>query len=85
MSELTGLSEEELVEQLSDRIIYTPEGDYELNEVYLSGNVREKYNAVKDKKGFEKNAQMLKEVIPEDIPAKDITPQFGAPWIKPNI
>lgn len=81
---LTGISEKEAVKQLDDRIIYTPDGVYELNEVYLSGNVREKYEAVKGKKGFEKNEQMLKAVIPQDIPAKNITPQFGAPWIKPQ-
>ena len=84
ISELTGLSESEVVKQLEDRIVYTPDGTYELNEIYLSGNVREKYEAVKGKKGFEKNEQMLKAVIPEDIPAKNITPQFGAPWIQPN-
>jgi N12 class adenine-specific DNA methylase len=84
ISELTNLPLKEVVEQLSDRIIYTPEGTYELNEVYLSGNVREKYEAVKGKKGFEKNEQMLKAVIPEDIPAKNITPQFGASWIEPK-
>jgi len=84
ISELTGLSEAEVVKQLEDRIVFTPDGTYELNEVYLSGNVREKYNAVKGKKGFEKNERMLKDVIPEDIPAKNITPQFGSPWIKPE-
>lgn len=84
ISELTGLSEAEAVKQLEDRIVFTPDGTYELNEVYLSGNVREKYNAVKGKKGFEKNERMLKDVIPEDIPAKNITPQFGSPWIKPE-
>ncbi len=84
IAELTGISESEAVNRLDDRIVYTPDGTYELNEVYLSGNVREKYEAVKDKKGFEKNARMLKAVIPEDIPAKNITPQFGSPWIKPK-
>ena len=84
ISELTNLPIKEVAEQLSDRIIYTPDGNYELNEVYLSGNVREKYEAVKGKKGFEKNEQMLKAVIPEDIPAKDIVPQFGASWIDPK-
>ena len=84
MAELTGLSESEVIKQLDDRIVYTPDGTYELNEVYLSGNVREKYEAVKDKKGFEKNEKMLKAVIPEDIPAKNITPQFGSPWIQPK-
>ena len=84
ISELTGLSATEVIKQLDDRIVFTPEGTYELNEVYLSGNVREKYEAVKGKKGFEKNEQMLKDVIPEDIPAKNITPQFGSPWIEPR-
>ena len=84
IAELTSLSESEVIKQLSDRIVYTPDGTYELNEVYLSGNVREKYEAVKGKKGFEKNEQMLKDVIPEDIPAKNITPQFGSPWIAPK-
>lgn len=70
-----------MIKQLDDRIVYTPDGTYELNEVYLSGNVREKYEAIKGKKGFEKNEKMLEAVIPADIPAKDITPQFGAPWI----
>lgn len=84
ISELTGLSAPEVIKQLDDRIVFTPEGTYELNEVYLSGNVREKYEAVKGKKGFEKNEQMLKDVIPEDIPAKNITPQFGSPWIEPR-
>lgn len=84
ISELTGLPESEVIKQLDDRIVYTPDGTYELNEVYLSGNVREKYEAVKGKKGFEKNEKMLKAVIPEDIPAKNITPQFGSPWIQPK-
>lgn len=84
IAELTNLPESEVIKQLDDRIIYTPDGTYELNEVYLSGNVREKYNAVKGKKGFEKNERMLKAVIPEDIPAKNITPQFGSPWIAPK-
>jgi len=84
ISELTGLSAPEVIKQLEDRIVFTPDGTYELNEVYLSGNVREKYEAVKGKKGFEKNEQMLKDVIPEDIPAKNITPQFGSPWISSN-
>ncbi|MBO5700933.1 MAG: DEAD/DEAH box helicase family protein [Clostridia bacterium] len=84
ISELTGLSAPEVIKQLEDRIVFTPDGTYELNEVYLSGNVREKYEAVKGKKGFEKNEQMLKDVMPEDIPAKNITPQFGSPWISSN-
>ena len=84
IADLTGVSESEAIKQLDDRIVYTPDGIYELNEVYLSGNVREKYDAVKGKKGFEKNEKMLEAVIPADIPAKDITPQFGSPWIKPD-
>lgn len=84
IAQLVGKSESEVLKELDDRIILTPDGDYELNEVYLSGNVREKLRQVEGKKGFEKNVEMLKAALPEDIKAKDITPQFGAPWISPK-
>ena len=84
IAQLVGKSESEVVAELDDRIILTPDGNYELNEVYLSGNVREKLRQVEGKKGFEKNEKLLKAVMPEEIKAKDITPQFGAPWIEPK-
>ena len=84
IAQLTGKSEKDVLAELDDKIVLTPDGTYELNEVYLSGNIREKLRQVEGKKGFEKNAEMLKAAMPEDVKAKDITPQFGAPWISPK-
>lgn len=84
IAQLVGKTENEVLSELADKIILTPDGTYELNEVYLSGNIREKLRQVEGKKGFEKNAEMLKAVMPEEIKAKDISPQFGAPWISPK-
>ena len=84
IAQLTGKSEKDVLSELDDKIVLTPDGTYELNEVYLSGNIREKLRQVEGKKGFEKNAEMLKAAMPEDVKAKDITPQFGAPWISPK-
>ena len=84
ISQLTGKSESDVLSELADKIILTPDGTYELNEVYLSGNIREKLRQVEGKKGFERNAEMLKAAMPEEIKAKDIVPQFGAPWIEPK-
>lgn len=84
IAQLVGKTENEVLSELADKIVLTPDGTYELNEVYLSGNIREKLRQVEGKKGFEKNAEMLRAVMPEEIKAKDITPQFGAPWISPK-
>ena len=84
ITQLTGKSESDVLSELADKIILTPDGSYELNEVYLSGNIREKLRQVEGKKGFERNAELLKSVMPEDIKAKDIIPQFGSPWIEPK-
>ena len=84
ITQLTGKTESAVLSELADKIILTPDGTYELNEVYLSGNIREKLKQVEGKKGFEKNAEMLKAAMPEEVKAKDIAPQFGAPWITPR-
>lgn len=84
MQQLTGKTKEELAEDLKDKIIMTPDGDYELIDVYLSGNVREKYKAVEGKPYFERNAELLKAVIPADKTASEIKPQLGATWIEPK-
>ncbi|MDD6484212.1 MAG: DEAD/DEAH box helicase family protein [Clostridiales bacterium] len=81
MTSLTGKSKETLCKELDDKIILTPDGNYELIDVYLSGNVREKYEAVKGKAGFEKNAKLLRAVVPKDKTAAEIKPQLGASWI----
>jgi len=80
MTELTSKSKEELTKDLAERIVETPDGEYQLIDVYLSGNVREKLKEA-ESKGYDKQAEMLRTVIPQDIPASRITPQLGATWI----
>lgn len=81
MQELTSKSEEELLEELGGEIVYTPEGDYVLTDVYLSGNIYEKLEAVKGKPEFKEQEQMLEKVIPPKKEASDIAVKLGANYI----
>lgn len=84
IASLLGTTEQNAAEQLSDRIILTPDGDYQLMEIYLSGNVRQKLKSVEGKPGYERNEKLLRSVLPVQKTAGNITPQFGASWIKPE-
>lgn len=55
-------------------------GGYVLKDAYLSGNVRKKMEQAKAA-GMFKNVGALERVIPEDIPAHEISGKIGAPWI----
>ncbi len=53
---------------------------------YLSGNVREKLifaeeAAERNPEKYQRNIEALKEVIPEDIPAEEISVRMGCTWI----
>lgn len=53
---------------------------------YLSGNVREKLTFAEDAaernpEKYQRNIEALKEVIPEDIPAEEISVRMGCTWI----
>lgn len=81
MHELTGMSEKKLIDELSGEIIFTPDGDYVLTDIYLSGNIYEKLDAVKGKKGFEKQQEMLERAIPKPKNASEIDVKLGANYI----
>lgn len=81
MHELTGMSEKKLIDELSGEIILTPDGDYVLTDIYLSGNIYEKLDAVKGKKGFEKQQEMLERAIPNPKNASEIDVKLGANYI----
>jgi N12 class adenine-specific DNA methylase len=81
MHELTGMSEKKLIDELSGEIILTPDGDYVLTDIYLSGNIYEKLDAVKGKKGFEKQQEMLERAIPKPKAASEIDVKLGANYI----
>ena len=90
MSKLTNKSKDEIIEDLQGVIFKNPfSEEYQTADEYLSGNVREKYNIVKElaksNPQFQINERALKEVVPKDIPASDIGIKLGATWIPPKI
>lgn len=78
-------TEDQAREIIEPEIFETLDGEIIEKTEYLSGNVREKlaqaekWAQVSDK--FKKNVDELTKVIPQDIPADQITFQFGASWI----
>ena len=93
MAKLTGKTEDELIEELDDRIYLNPQkfyGNYhegwELNEEYLSGQVRDKllYAKIKAEESpelFIRNVEALEAVQPERLLPGDIDFRIGSPWI----
>lgn len=81
MTELTGKSEKQIADELKGEIVLTPEGDYVLTDIYLSGNIYDKLDAVEGKPEFKEQRKMLEEVIPTPKRASDITVKLGANYI----
>lgn len=89
ISELTGLSVERVIEDLSTGdaplIFKDPTlGRWVQEDEYLSGNVKDKLRAARGA-GLEQNIRALLAVQPADVPASEIHAEFGATWIKPSI
>lgn len=59
-------------------------GGYVLRDAYLSGNVRKKLKQAKSA-GMYSNVAALEKVIPEDIPAHEISGKIGAPWVPTEV
>ncbi len=84
MQELTGKTEKQLAEELKGEVVLTPDGNYELTDIYLSGNIYEKLAAVKGKPEFKEQQEMLEKVIPTPKDASSITVKLGANYIEPS-
>lgn len=82
MQELTGKTEKQLAEELKGEVVLTPDGNYELTDIYLSGNIYEKLDAVKGKPEFKEQQEMLEKVIPAPKDASSITVKLGANYIE---
>jgi N12 class adenine-specific DNA methylase len=86
MAGLLDQSVEEFMPDLKGMIFLNPEGkQWETEDQYLSGNVREKLIAadaasVGDPR-FRENVAALKSVQPEDLPATEIDVRLGATWL----
>ncbi len=94
MSELSGLSEEKLYEDLKGVIFLNPlygfgnnrEAKYLTSDEYLSGNVREKLKVAIQSaqlypQDYAVNVEVLRKVQPEDLKASEISVRLGATWL----
>jgi N12 class adenine-specific DNA methylase len=86
MAELTGKTEEEIVEELQGVIFKNPLTDqYETSDAYLSGNVREKLRIAsqfsENNEEFAVNVTFLEKVQPKDLDASGINVRLGSTWI----
>ena len=86
MSQLTGKSEDDIIDELNGVIFLDPVyGDWQTADEYLSGNVRQKLreaeNAAVDSPGYLPNAEALRAAQPKDLDASEIEVRLGATWI----
>ena len=86
MSQLTGKSEDDLIDELNGVIFLDPVyGDWQTADEYLSGNVRQKLReaekAAVDSPGYLPNVEALQAAQPKDLDASEIEVRLGATWI----
>lgn len=84
MQELTGKTEKQIADELKGEIVLTPQGDYVLTDIYLSGNIYEKLDEAKGKPDFEEQEKMLEQVLPKPKNASEIIVKLGANYIDPK-
>ena len=88
MARLTGRTQEEIVTELQGVIFHVPNTEpvrYVTADEYLSGDVREKLKiaeiAAKSDPALALNVEALKQVIPKDLSAAEISVRLGTTWI----
>ena len=88
MAQLTGRTQEEIINDLQGVIFKVPSSEparYVTADEYLSGNVREKLKvagiAAKADPELAVNVAALEKVIPKDLPASEISVRLGTTWI----
>lgn len=84
MAELTGRTEKQLLDDLDEEIIQTPDGDYQLIAQYASGNIYKKLDQIKDRPGFDRQRKILEAALPRRRGAGEIEATIGSHWIAPE-
>ena len=90
MSKLTGMSEEELKQELVGEIFKIPHTDntYQTASEYLSGDIRAKLREAEEiaeyDSDFNINVNALQKAMPEPLKAGDIDVKIGATWLDPK-
>ena len=86
MAQLSGKSQEELIDELNGVIFLDPvHGEWQTADEYLSEDVRQKLReaeaAAKDSPGYLPNVEALRQAQPKDLDASEIEVRLGATWI----
>ncbi len=86
MAQLSGKSQDELIDELNGVIFLDPtRGNWQTADEYLSGNVRQKLRqaeaAAVDTPGYAPNVEALRQAQPKDLDASEIEVRLGATWI----
>ncbi len=88
MAQLTGKPQEEIISELTGVIFRVPNSEpalYVTADEYLSGDVRQKLKvaeiAAKSDPTLTLNVEALKQVIPKDLSAAEISVRLGTTWI----
>lgn len=83
IAQLTGNAVPDIVDDLGDLLYQDPETQAWLTaDEYLSGNVRARLTAAEQSgPQYQRNAEALRLVQPEDVLPSDIDANLGAPWI----
>lgn len=88
MQQLTGKPKEEIIRDLQGVIFRIPavqSAEYVTADEYLSGNIREKLRtaelAVQSDLSYQVNVEALRNVLPKDLSAAEISVRLGATWI----
>lgn len=91
MSELTGMTENELKKELEGQIFKIPHtlNTYQTASEYLSGDIRVKLNQAQEAAEYDSdfniNVTALKQAMPTPLKAGDIDVKLGAAWVSPEI
>lgn len=79
------MSREEVIDSLGNLVYRTPQGQWQLADEYLSGNVKAKLaeaqEAAKLDKAMQRNVAALEKVQPLPLSPAQITVQLGAGWV----
>jgi len=77
MSKISSKNKETLLKELKGQVYYDVDMGYVTADIFLSGDVKTKLANAVD----EEHRKALEKVIPKDLEAKDIKPEFGQRWI----
>lgn len=91
MSRLYGKPVDTVMKELGDRVYFTPEGEWQTSDQYLTGNVRAKLAAARaaaeENPALERNVKALEDVQPPEVSwgdvVRDIRP--GMPFVGADV